>query len=414
MRAAWALAVVGLVACGGDEGAVRVDRADPPYGPVIGGTRITLEGSGFTAAGTTSTRVQFDGRDAPLVATLDDGALDVIVPPGDRAGDVEVVVLSGDRIARATGIFRYSAPPTITSVEPADVLASSTSTRVTVSGTGFADEGAGDVTVVLDGQALFADVLNDRTLTFVAPPGRPLVEPDLEVLDRRGRALVRRAFRYAPSLRPGLLLFPRIGAFAVFFDPADLSTTTISWFQGATIRFSAVVLDARGDYWALDRARRWGRLDMKAQRIEAILAVQGWMPTVLRVGRDHFALDRSAARFGRFDPGSGQFSPIGDAPLPCCGSYGLATDGATTYFTARGPDGPELNTVDPATGEVGTPVPLLGAPAFSVEEMRFFGGTLYAVSRDNTVVTIDPATGEVTALPLPPNRYTAMELYVPR
>jgi hypothetical protein len=33
-----------------------------------------------------------------------------------------------------------------------------------------------------------------------------------------------------------------------------------------------------------------------------------------------------------------------------------------------------------------------------IEEMRFYQGTLYATSRDGTLVTIDPATGTVTLL----------------
>ena len=416
MRAAALVAVVALAslaACGGDEGGVRVERATPPYGPVIGGTRVVIEGGGFDTTGA-GNRVQIGGREAPLVATVDDATLEVVVPPGDRPGDAEIVVISGDRLGRAAGVFRYSAPPTITAIEPADVLFSAIATRVTVTGSGFADEGAGEVVVTVDGTPVAAEVESDTRLGFIVPPGRALLEPDVQVIDDRGRALRRRAFRYAPSRRPGLLLFPRTGLFAIFVDPREGTHLDIPWVAGATIRFSAVVRDDDGAYWALDRARRWGRLDMKTQRLEALLPVQGWMPTVIRTGHDLFALDRNAARFGRFDPGSGVFTPIGDAQLTCCGSYGLAFDGTTYYFTARSVDGAEINTVDPVTGAVGTPVPLLAPAGYAVEEMRFLDGTLYATSRDGFLTTIDPRTGVVTQLPITPGRVPAMELFVPR
>ena len=112
---------------------------------------------------------------------------------------------------------------------------------------------------------------------------------------------------------------------------------------------------------------------------------------------------------------SGLFTPIGPNQIPCCGSFGLASDGTTLYFTSRSflPGGGAqvtINSFDPVTGELGTPV-VVQSPTIHIEEMRFWRGTLYAVTRDAALVTVDPATGEVESVPIPPERYKAMEVF---
>src|SRR5439155_21345766 len=134
-----------IAACSGDA-ALRVDQATPPYGPLGGGTRIALAGAGFTAP----VRVLVGAREAALVVATDSKTLEVVIPPGDRVGDASITVLAGMASATATGVFHYASPPTITSVAPASVLFASGG-AVTVTGTGFLDEGAGEVTVLVDG-----------------------------------------------------------------------------------------------------------------------------------------------------------------------------------------------------------------------------------------------------------------------
>lgn len=55
--------------------------------------------------------------------------------------------------------------------------------------------------------------------------------------------------------------------------------------------------------------------------------------------------------------------------------------------------------------------PLQGVPDLHVEELRFFAGTLYAGNRDGTLVTIDPATGAVTVLPVVVGRVRAIAIF---
>lgn len=411
MARASVVVFLALAACADESATLRITAADPPYGPLVGGTQITLSGAGFAAAGDPP-RVLIGGTEAPLVAVIGDGALSIVVPPGQQPGDAEVVVLAGDAYARARGVFRYSTPPAIASVAPGDVLYSSAVTQITVTGSGFLDEGAGDVSVVVGGTlATDVTVTSDTTLTFTAPPGTPLVQPEIDVYDTRGRATQRRGFRYIPSTRGGLLLFTAAGSpFAVFYDPVDGSTVPIPRIGAPQVRFTAVVRDERGDYWGVDRSRRFGRIDTTVQALEAPIQTQGWFPAMVRHGDRDLTIERGSLHFGTFDPISGGFTQIGTDAVACCGAFGLAADGDTIYITGRQGTSVVLNTIDPDTGTLGTPVVLTASTSFHVEEMRMFEGALYATSRDGTLVRIDPTTGVVTTL-ASLGRFNAMEVF---
>jgi hypothetical protein len=323
-----------------------------------------------------------------------------------------VVLLNRNGNTAERGVLVYSTPPEIHDVAPARVLYTSTTT-MTLTGSGFLDEGAGTVEVLVDG-VLATDVAvrTDTELTFTAPPGRALAQPEVVVIDARGTATRRRSFFYTPSERPGLLLFtPFAPTFAMFVDPLSMEVVTIPRIEPAFVRYSAVVRDDRGDYWALDRSLRFGRIDTTKQVLENPISIATILPAMTRVGDDYLAIDRLSQQFGRFDPITGTVTHIPTAALPCCGSYGLATLGDTVYFTARQSSTILLNTVDLETGTLGTPVPLTGVPGLHIEEMRAFGGVLYATTRLGTLVTIDPATGIVTTLPVAPGRANAMEIF---
>lgn len=398
-----------LAACSSEAATeLAIRGATPGYGPLSGGTRIVVAGTGFVVGA--SNRVFIDGTEAPLAAALDDTELAVVIPSGAQPGDAEIVVLNDHGNARATGVFRYSSPPTIATVAPANVAFGSAST-VTVTGIGFADEGAGSAAVLVDGEpAMNVVASSDTTLTFTAPAGVMLARPDIVVINDRGIARRERAYRYTPAARGGLLLFPAWGGpFAIFFDPVDNSTVTVPQQPTNDVRFTTVVLDDRGDFLGFDRSRRFGRIDMKSQRLAAPVQLQAGLSAITRVDDRYIAIDRFTQRFVTFDPAAGTISPFGNEWVPCCGSFGIAFDGATIYFTARSGGTPKITTLSTA-GVTGTPVTLTGGVGFHVEEMRFFDGKLYAASRDGTLVTIDPSTGGVTVLPISMGRFTAMEV----
>jgi len=407
------IVLVVLVLGGCDAGAERapvLERVTPSYGPLAGGTRIVLEGRGFLGDGVAGNRVVIGGREAPLVAALDDALLEVVIPPGQRAGAAEILVFNQHGTAIAADLFHYSTPPVIEGVTPSRVVFDAQAT-MTITGRGFRDEGAGDVTVLVDGTpAETVTVVDDTTLTFTAPVGRALATADLEVIDARGSAREPRGYRYVPSTRPGLLLFtPTSATFAIFHDPVAGVAVPIARVASAGA-FSSVITARDGELWGADRAGRYGRIDLTRQVLIDPVALSRRIPAMVRAGDDHFAIDRATRRVGRLDPAAGTFTPIGDVTLACCGSYGIAFDGTELYVTARADTGITLTRVDPATGVFGAPVTLAGAPGLHVEDLRFFAGTLYATSRNGTLVTIDPATGATTVVATL-GRATAIEIY---
>ncbi len=407
------LALLALAACGTPPTTLDIVSASPSFAPMIGGTTTRLTGTGFLDGDAGGNRVLIASREAPLARVIDDTTLEVVLPPGDQPGDAEVVVLNDHGNARATGILRYSAPPAIESVEPANIVFTSTETLVTVTGSGFVDEGAGTVNVVVDGVlASFVTVVSDTSLTFVAPPGLALVRPDIEVVDVRGSATRPRAFRYTPSDRDGLLLFMAFGVdFALFYDPSDHSTISIPRTDSPA-QFSAIVRDDSGDYWGSDRSRRFGRIDMRTQRIATPSQLTAWLPAITRVGDRYLGISRNLQRLGELDPQTGAFNPIGTHQIPCCSSYGLAFDGATLYYTSRSFTAPALTPIDPDTGVAGTPIPIVMTGSLHVGDMRFFKGVLYIANRDGALSTIDPATGILTELPIS-GPFSAIEPFEP-
>jgi hypothetical protein len=381
----------------------RIDSATPDVGPLAGGTRITLEGDNFPVGA----RVLVGDREAPFAAaSLDGTKLEVVIPPGDEPGPAPITVVVGSTATTATTAFRYSSPPTITAVTPARVV---TPHAITITGSGFVDDGAGTVIVLIDGVPITDLVVsNDTTLTFAAPPGPMLAQPTIQILDDRGTARVERAFRYVPSENPGLLAFPNYGGdLAIFYDLITRTTTAIPRPAPQFSRFTSVYRDGRGDFWAIDRNRRVGRIDFRTGLIADPTTLTTELPASTIYQGAVLAIDRVS--IGTLDPITGTFARTFDTPLGCCGSWGIAADGDTLYVTSRQNGIPVLRMFDTQTATFNAPVTLQGSPTFGVEELRVVDHVLYATSRDNALYSIDPTTGQVTPL-APITRSSALEL----
>ena len=407
MRIALLLA---LAACADPPGdAPELVAAEPPYGPLIGGSRITLHGDNFDP----TARVLVAGREAPLAFARTSSEIDVVIPPGDEPGDAELVVLGAHGTAIDAHLFHYSTPPTLAALSPASIQFDAGTSQVTVLGTGFVDEGAGEPDVLLDGvPATEVTVVSDTELVFTAPPGPAFVRPTIEVRNLRGTAQKTRAFRYSPGPNGGLLMFSRFGGvFATFYDPVAQTSFAISRLPTANFSPTTVVADERGELWGIDRSRRIGRIDFRTQTLIDPVQIQPLFPALTRAGAQWFGLERIQRKFGSFDPLSGTFTAIGTMTLPCCGSYGIAYDGAWLWFTSRAmPSGTNLTPISLQTGEPGTPVPIQLPASFHVEELRSLRGKLYATSTDESLREIDPVTGATTVLPVAPGRCNAMEV----
>ena len=163
----------------------RVTSVSPAYGPVAGGTSVTITGSGFPAQGVGAVQVSF-GSSPATVTSVTSTAITVVAPaavatpgsaPFSRAGRVDVVVTDGtpseSSLANAGATFEYvvagasGAPsPTVSGIGPSGGNVAGGSV-VTVYGTGFS---AAAPTVTFGGVASSSvHVLSDSELTAVVP-----------------------------------------------------------------------------------------------------------------------------------------------------------------------------------------------------------------------------------------------------
>lgn len=389
------IVVVALAACASPESAPSITKLRPPWGPMTGGTTVEVYGDRFDLS---ANRVFIGGREASVVRTIDDRRLEIVIPPGEHAGDAEIVVVTPHDNAAATGLFRYSAPPVIESVTPAKVILSQPTT-ITVRGSGFVDEEAGATLVMVGGQIVDAVVRDDSRITFEAPPGVAFTRADIELLNQRGRTNAR-GYLHALTDRPGLLAFNlNTGAFARFYDPTTGAISTVPYTSGNRPCIYGVIGDGDGTYWASDYCVSgefgFGRIDLGAQALVDTVVTGRLYPAMARHRGTLYAVEYSTNRFGTLAPAGDSFTQVGTATFSCC-DYGLASDGTTMWLAARDNNVPSIRTIDPDTGEVGASVSL--TPAFSISDLRWLDGTLYATTTNGNLVTIDPATGTVTTL----------------
>ncbi len=401
--------------------APTVTAANPAFGPLAGGTIIELTGAGFLADAAAPDHVVIGGVESPLASVIDDSTLQFLLPTSVVAGDVEIDVFNQNGNGSATGIFHYSSAPTITSVAPGRVLFSSTSTTVTLTGSGYQDENAGPVTVLLDGTpAVDVMVQSDTQLTFTAPPGAPLASPAIAVSDARGTGTLASAFRYVPSNNPGLVVFPDDGrTFFTFFDSVaktSLSVTLTSpdtnYNPAVNLHLRAVVFRADGTTIAFRSDGLLGTLDMAAQTLGSGVAIADKIPAATEVNGTLYAISRSRNALVTVDPATGivtKVGPTGTGQFSCCGAA-LAMDGSGNmiYVGRVNNSNTLVSTLDMATGSA-----VAGGIALTsndtLQEIRFLAGTLYGIT-NNALISIDPATGSSTSLQTF-TQPTAMEVF---
>lgn len=145
-----------------DGSAANVTSLSPDVGPTIGGTLVTITGSGFTGA----TAVTFDGGPGTDFTVDPSGTTITVVTPAHTAGPVPVTLVFPAGTAPA-GNFTYVAPA-VASVTP-NQGPTTGGTTVTITGTGF----TGATGVTFDGQPGTGLVVNPSgtSLTVTTPPG---------------------------------------------------------------------------------------------------------------------------------------------------------------------------------------------------------------------------------------------------
>jgi hypothetical protein len=417
-RLVFALAFV--IACGGSSDAtLEIEKVTPDHGPLGGGTRVVIEGAGFLINGAPPNRVVIGDNEAPLAAASSDGTLEVTIPSSDTPGPVPILVFNRNGSVVAEGKFRYSTPPTVTSVSPLNVPFDSITTTVTVTGTGFMDENAGvPIVDVAGGVPVDVKVVSDTQLTFTARPGVPLSRPTVKVTNARGTGSKVRAFRYIPGTSPGLIAFARgPSIFAIYFDPATMNVVTIphvnatpnqhvraSFFDSVTGDTFAIMSGPVNQFQGGRANMQFGVLDFETQKILNPVAVVGAPNTIGKKDNVIYALNRDNARFGIFDPTTG----ITSQGAVVSGSRGgIAFDGTNAFWI----NSAGVSTFNVDTGVRGTVTAL--NPNVAIVESRFLGGVLYGVDRTGTVHTIVPATGVTAPIKSLPAPVSALEIFQP-
>jgi len=173
-----------------------VTALSPSFGPVSGGTSISITGTGFsTSSG--GTTVDF-GTNAAAGVSCASTTSCTAVSPGASAGTVDVTVSTsnGASPASPTEVFTYVPAPTITKITPTDGP-SSGSANVTIWGTSF----VGTVSVHFGGKlARGVRVLSSSEITSIAPSGSGTVFVTVSAVG--GTSKTATAARYTYVLAP--------------------------------------------------------------------------------------------------------------------------------------------------------------------------------------------------------------------
>jgi len=209
-------------------------RATPEVGPIAGGTRITLIGSGFTSAAT----VTIGGAPATGLQLLGGATLSVTTPPG-AVGPAPIVVTQGGMTATLPLGFWYFDPsrmgptPQLTRVTPALGPAAGGST-VLVTGSGFATGAK-----VYFGNDASASVtfVSATSLTAVTPMGTP-GPVDVRVQNPDGQiATLSQGFVYVDgsALQPAPVVSAVAPAMGGSVDPTPVMITAQNVQMGAVV-----------------------------------------------------------------------------------------------------------------------------------------------------------------------------------
>jgi subtilase family serine protease len=140
-----------------------VTGISPDAGPLGGGVRLTIKGSGLAGA----TAVSFGKKAAITFAVVSDTAISAVAPPGAGKAAVTVTTPLGTSKVAATAQFAYLGVPAVDAVSPATGPRRG-GTKVTVTGTSFVE-----VTAVRFGARKAASfrILSPTRISAVAPPG---------------------------------------------------------------------------------------------------------------------------------------------------------------------------------------------------------------------------------------------------
>ena len=149
------------------DGTPTVTNVSPNYGPLAGGTLVTITGTGFLeATGTGPAAVLFGSTDAQSYTVVSDTEITATSPSGTGTVDITVTTPQGTSTINSADEFTYETTPTVTNVNP-NGGPTSGGTSVTITGSGFLGTSA-----VLFGSNSASFTINSSTqITATAPAG---------------------------------------------------------------------------------------------------------------------------------------------------------------------------------------------------------------------------------------------------
>ena len=109
-----------------------VTGISPKSGPLVGGTLVTVSGTGFTGV----TAVKFDSTPGIITGTPTDTSITATSPAGTGTVDITVITPNGTSTIGLSDQFTFAAAPAVTSITPSTGINTS-ATAITVTGTGF-------------------------------------------------------------------------------------------------------------------------------------------------------------------------------------------------------------------------------------------------------------------------------------
>jgi hypothetical protein len=182
---------------------LKLQKVLPPRSPTTGGVQTTFQGSGFvrgTGERATEakkrTTVKFGSNIVQDFQVIDDGVIDVRVPPG-KAGPTNVTIENDNGLFVCTGCFTYFEEVLLKTVSPKEGPLRG-GTEVTLTGAGFSE----DIHVLFGTQSVAEPFLVSATeMRVVAPRGLSAGPVDITVYSKNGVGVQRNVFRYHDDLR---------------------------------------------------------------------------------------------------------------------------------------------------------------------------------------------------------------------
>lgn len=212
--------------------APTVTTVTPALGPSVGGTGITLTGTGFVAGAT----VTVGGAAATGVTVVSATSITATTPAGTAGSTAVIIVTNADtQSATLSGTFTFQYPaPTVTGVAPA-TGSSAGATGVTITGTNF----RAGATVSVGGTPATSIIVTGATSIVATTPPHTIGVVPITVTNSDGQgASLASAFTYTAATAPTVTsVTPTSGTIAGGIVVTILGANFVT---GATVTFGGV------------------------------------------------------------------------------------------------------------------------------------------------------------------------------